>query len=490
MIAFMHVMRFRTHSRVLGLLAALAVASPTAALAQGKDMTGPKVPGAQTTKTTAPPSPEKVQKAKEFSDAITAVAEKVSPSVVQIDVAVRDESADAMPWWMKKKGDSGLARGNGSGVIISSDGYILTNNHVVEDAVSITVKTKDGKIFAAKIKGRDPSTDLAVLKVEGTNLTASKLGDSDSVKVGEWVVAVGSPFGFSFSVTSGVLSAKGRGGLGMNAIEDYLQTDASINPGNSGGPLVNLNGEVIGVNTMILGKYGSVGLGFAVPSNMCKRVAEQIIKNGKVTRAWLGVGVQDLTPDLAKSMKVDPYAGALINDTVAGGPAFNAKVVPGDIVAKVGGKPVREAQDLIREVINHDVGSSISLEVIRNGKIYETKALLTPRPEPPVKPTPLEETKTVNPTSYGITMKEIPKDAAAKYGFGKAKTFISFVEPNSPADKAGMQPGDVILEATGPDGKTVSNPTTDQMTKIAGGKGSLLMRVGRKDARFYITMSK
>jgi serine protease Do len=477
----------RTFSRALAVAAALAVASPLPALAQGKDV---KPAAPQTTKTTSAPSPEKVAKAKEFSEAITAVAEKVSPSVVQIDVAVRDESSDAMPWWMKKKNEGGVLRGNGSGVLISSDGYVLTNNHVVEDAIAITVKTKDGKIFSAKIKGRDPSTDLAVLKVDGTGLTASKLGDSDAAKVGEWVVAVGSPFGFAFSVTSGVLSAKGRGGLGMNAIEDYLQTDASINPGNSGGPLVNLNGEVIGINTMILGKYGSVGLGFAVPSNMAKRVADQIIKNGKVTRAWLGVGVQDLTPDLAKAMKVDAYAGALINDTVAGGPAFNAKVVPGDIVAKVAGKPVKEAQDLIREVINHDVGSTITLEVIRNGKVYQSNAVLTARPEPPVKPTPLEEQKGANPTSYGITMKPIPGDSGVKLGFGKAATYISYVEPNSPADKAGMQPGDVILEATGSDGKTTANPNTEQMIKIAGGKGQLLMRVGRKDARFFVVLTK
>lgn len=479
--------------RSAALITALSLAIPSVAsnaLAQGKDMTGSKVPGAQTTKTTAPPSPEKVQKAKEFSEAITAVAEKVSPSVVQIDVAVRDESGDGLPWWMKKKNDAGVVRGNGSGVLISSDGYVLTNNHVVEDAIAITIKTKDGKVFQAKIKGRDPSTDLAVLKVEGTNLTASKLGDSDSAKVGEWVVAVGSPFGFAFSVTSGVLSAKGRGGLGMNQIEDYLQTDASINPGNSGGPLVNLNGEVIGINTMIYGKYGSVGLGFAVPSNMAKRVAEQIIKNGKVTRAWLGVGVQDLTPDLAKAMKTEPYAGALINDTVPGGPAFNAKVIPGDIVAKVAGKPVHEAQDLIREVINHDVGSTIALEVIRNGKPYEAKAVLTARPEPPVKATPLEESKAGSPQSYGITMKQLPPDVAVKYGFGKAQAFISFVEPNSPADKQGLQPADVILEATGPDGKTIVNPTTDQMIKIAGGKGQLMMRIGRKDARFFVVITK
>ncbi len=477
-----HALRSVSLARMTGgFLTAILLASARPAFAQGKD-NGSKVPGTTTTKQTTSPPAEKVQKAKEFSEAVTAVAEKVSPSVVQIDVAVRDEASESLPWWLKKKDPTKF--GNGSGVIISSDGYILTNNHVVEDAVSITVRTKDGKILQAKIKGRDPSTDLAVIKVEGTGLVAAKLGDSDALKVGEWVVAVGSPFGFSFTVTSGVLSAKGRGGLGMNAIEDYLQTDASINPGNSGGPLVNLSGEVIGINTMILGKYGSVGLGFSVPSNMAKKVAEQLIKNGKVVRAWLGVNVQDLTPDLAKAFKVDAYAGALINDTVANGPAAQAKIVPGDIVAKVGGKKVHDAQELIREVINHDVGTAISLEVIRNGKSYETKAILAPRPEAPVKPTPLEEAK-ANPTQgYGITMKALPPEVAQKYGFGKAATYISFIEPGSPADKADLRAGDVVLEANG-----TANPSIDQI-KTAGGKGQLLLRIGRKDHRFYAIVNK
>ena len=287
----------------------------------------------------------------------------------------------------------------------------------------------------------------------------------------------------SYSVTSGVVSAKGRGGLGMNAVEDYLQTDASINPGNSGGPLVNLNGEVLGINTMIVGR-GS-GSGFAVPSNMCKRVVEQIMKNGKVVRAWLGVGVQDLTPDLAKAFKVDPYAGVLINETASTGPAAQAKIVPGDIISKVAGKPVHESQDLIREVINHDVGTTIPIEVVRNGKAYETKALLAARPEAPVKPTPMEESKANPAAGYGITMKPIPPEAIAKYNLaGKAQTYISFVEPNSVADKSGVQPGDAILEAAG-----TANPSADQI-KTAGSKGTLLMRLQRKEAKFYVVILK
>ncbi|GAC1351151.1 MAG: DegQ family serine endoprotease [Polyangiales bacterium] len=428
------------------------------------------------------PAPDKVSKAKELSEAVIAVAEKVSPSVVQIDVTVKDESADSLPWWLKKKNDS-IVHGNGSGVIITSDGFVMTNNHVVEDALTITVKTRDGRILPAHIKGRDPATDIAVLKVDSIGLPSSRLGDSDAARVGEWVVAVGSPYGLSYSVTSGVLSAKGRGGLGMNAIEDYLQTDASINPGNSGGPLVNLNGEVLGINTMIVGR-GS-GIGFAVPSNMAKRVAEQLIKNGKVQRAWLGVGVQDLTPDLAKAFKTEAYAGVLINETSSVGPAAVAKIVPGDIVSRVAGRPVREAQDLIREVINHDVGSVITIEVLRSGKAYEARAVLQARPEPPVKPTPMEEAKANPNPGYGITMKPLPNEVASKLNLtGKAQTYISFVDPNSAADRAGVQAGDAILEVG-----ALTDPSIDQI-KSAGSKGSLLMRLARKEARFFVSISK
>ncbi len=453
----------RTSLVGLALVAALATAAPV--FAQGKDK---------------PVAAAATKQAKEFSEAVIAVAEKVSPSVVQIDVTVRDDSGEG--WWLKKK-ESSLIHGNGSGVIISADGYVMTNNHVIEDALTITVKTRDGKILPAKIKGRDPATDIAVIKVDATGLPAAKMGDSDAAKVGEWVVAVGSPFGLSYTVTSGVVSAKGRGGLGMNVVEDYIQTDASINPGNSGGPLVNLAGEVLGINTLIVGK-GS-GIGFAVPSNMAKRVSEQLIKNGKVVRAWLGVTPQTLTPELAKAFGTAPYAGVLVADTAATGPAAAAKIVPGDIVVKVGGKAVREAQDLIREVINHDVGSSVSIEVIRSGKTYETKAVLAPRPEPPVKPTPSEEAKSNPASGYGITMKPIPPEAAQKWGLtGKAQVYISFVEVGSAAEKAGLVPGDAILEAGG-----VPNPTIDQIKK-AGDKGTLLMRIDHKGEKGYLTVTK
>src|SRR5580658_8891929 len=244
--------------------------------------------------------------AKKLSDAFVSVAERVSPSVVQIDVSVRDESADQMLRWMARSGggDSAVAHGTGSGVVFTPDGAILTNNHVVDEALTINVHLRDGRLLPARLIGRDPSTDLAVIKVEAQGLVAAKFGDSEAVRVGEWTVAIGSPFGLGYTVTAGVLSAKGRGGLGMNAIEDYLQTDASINPGNSGGPLCDLSGDVLGINTMIVGR--GQGIGFAVPSTMAQRVATQILKTGKVTRAWLGLGVQDLTPELAVAMHLPP----------------------------------------------------------------------------------------------------------------------------------------------------------------------------------------
>ncbi len=222
------------------------------------------------------PTPAQVQastvEAKRLSEGFVAVAERASPSVVQIDVTAHDDKADLLAHFLgHSSGDEPIARGTGSGVVFTADGAILTNNHVVESALTINVRLRDGRTLPARLVGRDPATDLAVVKVDATGLVPAKFADSEASRVGESVVAIGSPFGLGYSVTAGVLSAKGRGGLGMNAIEDYLQTDASINPGNSGGPLCNLQGDVLGINTMIVGR--GQGIGFAVPSNLAQHVA-------------------------------------------------------------------------------------------------------------------------------------------------------------------------------------------------------------------------
>jgi serine protease Do len=421
--------------------------------------------------------------ARKLSDGFVAVADRVSPAVVQIDVTAREENSDQIARFFGKNQDSPIARGTGSGVVFSTDGMILTNNHVIDHALTINVRLRDGRLLTAKLVGRDPSTDLAVIKVDATGLVAAKFADSDAARVGEWVVAIGSPFGLGYTVTTGVLSAKGRGGLGMNLIEDYLQTDASINPGNSGGPLCDLNGQVLGINTMIVGKGANIG--FAIPSNLARRVAEQLTKKGKVERAWIGVGIQDLTPELASSLKLaDARAGVLVNSVTDGGPAQKANIKPGDVIAAVAGKKVTDGRELVREVIAHEVGQSVNLEIIRDGKRYGSSTLLTPRPEAAVPPLPVQQ-QGVPQAGLGLSVRDFTAQQAAQAGLPpKAVPVITRIEPGSSADRAGLKAGDVIIEADG-----IADPTSTQLTEAAK-DGQLLVRVRRRDATFYAAMKK
>lgn len=433
----------------------------------------------------APPTPAQVHasqaEAKKLSDAFVAVAEKVGPSVVQLEVTAREETSDPVirPF---RDGDSPIARGSGSGVIVSPDGAILTNNHVIDGALSISVRLRDGRLLPAKLVGRDPATDLAVVKIEATNLPAAKLADSDQARVGEWVVAIGAPFGLRYTVTAGVLSAKGRGGIGANAIEDYLQTDASINPGNSGGPLCDLEGRVLGINTMIVGR-GS-GIGFAVPANMAKRVSEQLVKNGRVQRAWLGVGFQDLTPDLAAAFKLDAQAGTLVTTVADGGPAQRANMKPGDVIATVGGKPTRDGRELIREVLTHDVGQTVPLEIIRDGKRYATQLTLSARPEAAVPPLPVQQ-QGVPQAGMGFNTRDLtPQEVSTLRISTRPLPLVTQVAPGGLADRAGLKPGDLVLEVDG-----VIEPSTAQLQE-ASKDGQLVMRLRRKDAAFYTVLKK
>jgi len=447
-------------------------------------LTAPALGSAQPAQPAAP-TPAQVHasqaEAKKLSDAFVAVAEKVGPSVVQLEVTAREETSDPVirPF---RDGDSPIARGSGSGVIVSPDGAILTNNHVIDGALSISVRLRDGRLLPAKLVGRDPATDLAVVKIEATNLPAAKLADSDQARVGEWVVAIGAPFGLRYTVTAGVLSAKGRGGIGANAIEDYLQTDASINPGNSGGPLCDLEGRVLGINTMIVGR-GS-GIGFAVPANMAKRVSEQLVKNGRVQRAWLGVGFQDLTPDLASAFKLDAQAGTLVTTVADGGPAQRANMKPGDVIATVGGKPTRDGRELIREVLTHDVGQTVPLEIIRDGKRYATQLTLAARPEAAVPPLPVQQ-QGVPQAGMGFNTRDLtPQEVSTLRISSRPLPLVTQVAPGGLADRAGLKPGDLVLEVDG-----VVEPSTAQLQE-ASKDGQLVMRVRRKDAAFYTVLKK
>jgi Do/DeqQ family serine protease len=433
------------------------------------------------------PTPAQVQastvEAKRLSDGFVAVAERASPSVVQIDVTAHDEKADVLSrFFGQANREEPIARGMGSGVVFTADGAILTNNHVVEEALTINVRLRDGRYLPARLVGRDPATDLAVVKVDSTGLTPAKFADSEATRVGEWLVAIGSPFGLGYTVTAGVLSAKGRGGLGMNTIEDYLQTDASINPGNSGGPLCNLQGEVIGINTMIVGR--GQGIGFAVPSNMAQRVAAQILKTGHVSRAWLGVGVQDLTPEIAQAMRLSPGSGALVNNVASDGPAYHANVRPGDIIASVGGHPVRDGHDLVRETIAHDVGQPVQLEIVRSGSHYGATVTLSERPEAAIQPAPSQQHALPH-QGLGLVVRDLAPQQATQMGLpAKSLPVITQVSPGSSADREGLRVGDVIVEANGN-----LEPTSAQVAELAR-SGLLLLRLKRADSYFYAALKK
>jgi Do/DeqQ family serine protease len=421
--------------------------------------------------------------ARRLSEGFAAVAEKVSPSVVQIEVTVREQTPQTIRWYKSPSGtgEAPIQRGMGSGVIFNADGAILTNNHVIEDALTITVRLRDGRLLPARLAGRDPATDLALIRVDAKNLVPAKFADSDAVRVGEWVVAIGSPFGLGYTVTTGVVSAKGRGGVGVNSVEDYLQTDASINPGNSGGPLVNLDGQVLGINTMIVGR--GQGIGFAVPSNLARRTADQLVKTGRVQRAWIGIGIQDVTPELAPELGVSAGAGALINSVAGDGPGARAQLRPADIIAAVDGRGVRDAQDFIRELLGHDVGETVLLEVIRAGKHYGAKVELVARPEAPAPPAP--PPAPAGSPGLGLGIRDLSPEQAMQLGM-PARAFAAIVQvaAGSAGDRAGLRNGDVIIEADG-----VMEPNASQVMQ-ASQDGHMLLRVRRREAAFYAALRR
>ena len=440
------------------------------------------VPSVAFAQQTQPQPQTQVNEARRLSDAFVSVAERVSPSVVQIDVTTREQTSDPM-MRMLLGNETPIARGTGSGVVFTPDGAILTNNHVVEGATSINVHLRDGRFLPARLLGRDPAADLAVVKVDAQGLVAARFADSDAARVGEMVVAIGSPFGLGYTVTTGVLSAKGRGGIGMNAIEDYLQTDASINPGNSGGPLCNLDGQVLGINTMIVGR-GS-GIGFAVPSALARRVADQILKTGHVTRAWIGVGTQDLNPDLASAMKVDARAGALVNYVGPNTPASNAHLKPGDIIAGVAGKTIHDSHELVREVLQHDAGQSVNLEVVRDGHRYGTQITLAARPTENVPQVPAQLQQSQPQSGMGLTIRDITPEQARSIGLSaKPIAIVATVTPGSNADRAGLKANDVIVEADG-----AVDPSVAQVQQAAQ-DGVVVLRVRRDDQTFYTALRR
>lgn len=421
-----------------------------------------------------------IAQAQSLSEAFTSVADKVSPAVVSLKV----EAARPAMGPFGAMGPRHFAQGGGSGVIIRSNGYILTNNHVVEGARRIDVVLKNGRTLRGEVVGTDPDVDLAVVKVNATGLTAAPFADSDSARVGEWVVAIGSPFGLDYTVTAGVLSAKGRGGLRANEIEDYLQTDASINPGNSGGPLVNLRGEVLGINTMIIGQ--GTGIGFAIPSDMARHVADQLVDNGQVRRAWLGVGFQELTPELAKQMGVRARSGALINQVAPDGPARKAGVQTGDIIVSVAGREVAEGRDLLRHVVAQEVGKSVRIEVLRDGRKRTLTVKMGERPSSSQGESRDRGRRDGQSNAVlGMSLDEMTDSFRTRLDYsGPAKTVVTSVEPGSPAARANLQRGDIILRAD-----EHRTPSVSQIRRAAS-DGAVLLRVQRGEGSVFVALSK
>jgi len=344
-----------------------------------------------------------------------------------------------------------IRQGLGSGFFIDSRGYILTNNHVVEGAISIQVHLHDGRTFTATTVGRDPETDVALIKIKGTvpkNLPILRLGDSDKMQVGDWVMAIGNPFGLPSSASLGIISAKARQ-INATGYDDFFQTDAAINPGNSGGPLFNLNGEVIGMNTAIVS--GASGIGFAVPSNLAKAIVDQIEKHGKVIRAWLGVGIQELTEDLAHALKVPTNHGALVSQVEPNTPASRAGIQQEDVIVGLDNQKILSSPQLSRMVSLMPPNQAVTIQLYRKGKLMNVKVTLATKPADKKNGTrdqvgPNGEDRS-NRQRIGLTVQDLDARTARQLGVQGPGAIVTDVVPGSAADRAGLDRGMVVVEA-------------------------------------------
>jgi serine protease Do len=376
--------------------------------------------------------------------------------------------------------------GQGSGVIVSPDGYVLTNNHVIDGAREVTVTLPDKREFTGTIVGTDPKTDLAVVKIEGKDLPTIPWGDASKLQVGEYVLAVGNPFGLNSTVTLGIVSALGRGHMGITQYEDFIQTDAAINPGNSGGALVNTKGELVGINTAIFSQSGGYqGVGFAVSSTMGQPIYESLVKNGKVIRGYLGIGIQDLNQDLAKSFHVKDGKGALVTDVKEDSPAGHAGLQQGDVITSYESTPVADAVSLQRLVTKTTVGTKVAIKVLRDGHEKELTVKIGEQPG---------ETKIAKADSNdgeyafaGVAVQDLDRDTAKELGI-KGKTqgvVVTSVEPNSGADKAGLIPGDVIREINRQPVKSVKE--FEKLSSAVKKGDNVLMLINRRGASLFLS---
>jgi serine protease Do len=372
----------------------------------------------------------------------------------------------------------------GSGVIVSPDGYILTNNHVIDGATDVRVTLADKRQLKAMVVGTDPKTDIAVLKVEGSGFPAITVGDSSKVQVGDYALAIGDPFGVGQTVTMGIISALNRGNLGIEDYEDFIQTDAPINPGNSGGALVNDRGELIGINTAILshGSGGNEGIGFAIPINMARGVMSQILDHGKVNRAYLGIMVQDITPGISKAMNLKDMKGVLVGDVSPSGPAQRSGVQRGDVILELDGKPMGDSRELRNTISMMDPNATVKLKLMRNGSPTDVSVKLGELPNDK------EQAKTEEGSSEkaldGVTVENLDVESARQLGLpaATAGVVVTDINPSSPLASAGLRRGDVIQEVNH---QPVKNVAQFEEAVRKAGKNPLLL-VNRKGSTLFL----
>jgi len=371
----------------------------------------------------------------------------------------------------------------GTGFVISDDGYIVTNNHVVADVDEVQVTFSDGRQAKATIVGQDPKTDIALIRVEGlTGLTALPLGNSDAILPGDWVVAIGNPFGLDHTVTVGIVSAKGRD-IGQGPYDDYIQTDAAINPGNSGGPLLDIAGNVIGINSAINPQANTIG--FAVPINMAKSILPQLRDNGSVTRGWLGVAVQPITPELADAFKLDKNEGALVAQVTPGGPADSAGIKRGDVIVRFGDEKITKMRQLPAIVSSTPVDKQIEVEVIREGRHETMNVKVGKLAEEPTQVASRQSAPSGS-RAFGMHVEDLTPAIAQRLGVEDEGALVAEVEPDGPAARAGIRPGDVVVEA---DRKPVKSAAELAKALDASGSRALLL-VRRGDSSVYVAVER
>ena len=430
-------------------------------------------------------------------EAFSKIAESAMPAVVYISVEKNVHAERFIPKGLDVPEFFGdqlrkfnpkpfRQQGQGSGFIVSEDGYILSNHHVVGDADSITVKLHDGRELEGKLIGTDEKSEVAIIKVDAKKLPYLKLGDSDKLRIAEWVLAIGNPFGLTETVTAGIVSAKGRNNVGIADYENFIQTDAAINPGNSGGPLLNIQGEVIGINTAIYSRNGGyMGVGFAIPVNMVKRIKDQLIAHGKVTRGYLGIMIQDLTPELARTLDVKDTTGIIVSDVMAESAASEAGIEDGDIIVKLNGKNVKGVGTFRNKVASHSPGEKLKLDILRDGKAEKITASLKALPDEvgvaAKAPAPAVD-------KIGITVESVDAEMAEQLGYKESDisgVLVTKVAPNSPAAEAGIRDGHLITRV----GKAAVSSAKEYRDAIAelGDSKKIVMRVQSPNgARFVV----